>query len=97
MKKAIVTGGTGFVGKWLIKELTRKGIEVIVLARKCPQKEEQVNGCGVRYILYDSDEYGGCVWRSREALTLFIIWHGAAYRRRRRMTVTFNCIISGFP
>ena len=45
MKKAIVTGGTGVVGKWLIKELTRKGIEVIVLARKCPQKEEQVNGC----------------------------------------------------
>ena len=33
MKKAIVTGGTGFIGSWLIEELLCKGVEVVTLVR----------------------------------------------------------------
>lgn len=31
MKKVIMTGGTGFIGTWLIKELMARGIEITVL------------------------------------------------------------------
>lgn len=34
MKKAIVTGATGFIGKWLTRELVSQGIEVYALVRK---------------------------------------------------------------
>lgn len=33
MKKAIVTGGTGFIGSWLIQELLDHGVEVTVIVR----------------------------------------------------------------
>lgn len=33
MKKAIVTGATGFVGSWLVKELVSQGVEVIAIVR----------------------------------------------------------------
>lgn len=34
MKKVLITGGTGFIGKWMIKELIKNNIEVIALVRK---------------------------------------------------------------
>ena len=34
MKKAIVTGATGFIGSELVKNLLRKNIEVLALGRK---------------------------------------------------------------
>ena len=33
MKKAIVTGGTGFIGSWLVQELLEKEIHVTVIVR----------------------------------------------------------------
>ena len=33
MKKAIVTGATGFVGGWLVKELVSRGVKVIAVVR----------------------------------------------------------------
>lgn len=32
MKRAIITGGSGFIGNWLIKELKKNNIEIIVLS-----------------------------------------------------------------
>ncbi|EWM55877.1 NAD-dependent epimerase/dehydratase family protein [Streptococcus thermophilus] len=40
MKKAIVTGANGFIGRWLIKELLRREIEVIAVLRN---KESKIN------------------------------------------------------
>ena len=34
MKQAIITGGTGFIGTFLVKELLKKGIQTIILGRK---------------------------------------------------------------
>ena len=31
MRKAIVTGATGFLGGWLVKELASQGVEVIAV------------------------------------------------------------------
>ncbi len=33
MKKAIVTGGTGFIGRFLVRELIKQGVEVITVVR----------------------------------------------------------------
>jgi nucleoside-diphosphate-sugar epimerase len=40
MKKAIVTGANGFIGRWLIKELQRREVEVIAVIRN---KESKIN------------------------------------------------------
>jgi len=40
MKKAIVTGANGFIGKWLIKELLRREVEVIAVVRN---SESEIN------------------------------------------------------
>jgi len=37
-KKVFVTGGTGFIGTWLVKELTDKGAETSVLVKELPKK-----------------------------------------------------------
>ena len=34
MRQAIVSGGTGFIGSFLVKELLKKNIQTIVLGRK---------------------------------------------------------------
>lgn len=33
MKKAIVTGATGFIGSWLVQELLKNGVETTVVVR----------------------------------------------------------------
>ena len=38
MKKAIVTGSTGFIGSALVRYLLGKGIKVLALGRKNPDK-----------------------------------------------------------
>ena len=50
--KALVTGGTGFTGSYLVKSLSMKGYEVIVLSRnhKLP---ESFNIKGIS--LYEGD------------------------------------------
>lgn len=34
MKKAIVTGATGFIGKFLVRELVKQNVEVIAVVRR---------------------------------------------------------------
>lgn len=34
MKKVIITGGTGFIGSWLVKELVSRNVEVTILTSK---------------------------------------------------------------
>ena len=50
MKKAIVTGATGFIGKWLTRELVSQGIEVYALVRKNSNNLKNIS-C----LLYTSD------------------------------------------
>lgn len=45
MKKAIITGATGFVGSWLVKELTSNGIEVIAVVRSNKSNIEDLQKC----------------------------------------------------
>ena len=40
-RNAIVMGGTGFIGSWLIRDLLRHHYSVTVLVRTVPTLEEQ--------------------------------------------------------
>ena len=59
MKRAVITGGTGFIGTWLIKELLNNGVEVIALVRSLPVKkfESLENSFRLNVIQYYSEEY----------------------------------------
>ena len=43
MKKAIVTGATGFIGKFLIRELISQNIEVISIVRENAKNIENIS------------------------------------------------------
>lgn len=56
MQKVVLTGGTGFIGSWLVEEMIEQSLEVVMLVR-------DVAGCsfcgrsGVTVIQYHSSEY----------------------------------------
>ncbi|HCJ58831.1 NAD-dependent epimerase/dehydratase family protein [Lutispora sp.] len=43
MKTAVLTGGTGFLGHWLLKELVKNSVFVYVLVRKNSRRRERLN------------------------------------------------------
>lgn len=59
MQRAVVTGGTGFIGSWLIQELLEKNIEVIALIRtpNLPIAELENSNKLLKLVVYDSKEY----------------------------------------
>ncbi|MCM1538602.1 MAG: NAD(P)-dependent oxidoreductase [bacterium] len=94
MNKAIVTGGTGFVGKWLTEELTKHGTEVIVLVRKLFTKEEKKNDIRVRYVLYDSEEYERLCADERGSIDVFyhLAWGGVSAEEKNDCELQMNNI-----
>ena len=57
MRKAIVTGATGFIGKFLVRELIRQNIEVIAVVRKNSKKLNVLNNLSVKIVECDIKEY----------------------------------------
>lgn len=43
MKKAIVTGATGFIGKFLVRELVKQNVEVIAVVRRGTKNLNTIN------------------------------------------------------
>lgn len=50
MKKAIVTGATGFIGKVLVRELVKQGVEVITIVRENSKNLSCISGLPVRIV-----------------------------------------------
>lgn len=80
MKTAIVTGGTGFIGKWLIDELCKNGVEVIALVRKIPEEHITFDHCPgrVNYIEYYSSEYESFCDSGKADVFYHLAWGGVA-------------------
>lgn len=59
MKKVVVTGGTGFIGSWLVRELVQHHVEVIALVRNiCTAKFDAIeNKSLLTLIQYGTKEY----------------------------------------
>lgn len=56
MQKVVITGGTGFIGSWLVEEMLEQSIEVIMLVRdaaRCSVAPRE----GVDVVVYYSEEY----------------------------------------
>lgn len=57
MKKAIVTGATGFIGKFLVRELIKQNIEVIAVVRKETKNLKTIKALPVRIIECNISDY----------------------------------------
>lgn len=57
MKKAIVTGATGFIGKFLIRELISQNIEVISIVRENSKNIENIRNLPIQIIECDIDRF----------------------------------------
>ena len=57
MKTAVLTGGTGFLGYWLLKELVKNDVFVYVLVRKDSKRLDRLSGVsGIKVIELDMDK-----------------------------------------
>lgn len=59
MERIVITGGTGFIGSWLIRELIRNHVEVVALVRNVRTTvfDDMKDNKQLRLIQYNSPEY----------------------------------------
>lgn len=82
------------MGKWLTEELTKHGVEVILLVRKRSIEEEAKNESRVRYILYDSEEYERLCSEERGSIDVFyhLAWAGVSAESKNDCALQLNNI-----
>lgn len=81
MRRAIVTGSTGFIGSWLVKELLANEIEVIALVRKIPatQLEDVCNNPMLKIVRYHSKEFEDLRINAKRADVFYhLAWEGVS-------------------
>lgn len=82
MKRVVITGGTGFIGKRLTDEMLKNDIEVIMFVRdknKC--SSGIANGC--RVIEYYSEEYKGLIDENMPIDAFYhLAWEGVAPEKK---------------
>ena len=82
MKKALVTGATGFIGSRLVKELIDNNIEVIALVRDV-EKAKDVLGDSVEAIEYHSYEYDALMVGNHHIDAFYhLAWEGVAPEKK---------------
>ncbi len=57
MKKAIVTGATGFIGKFLVRELVKQNVEVIAVVRQGTKNLNTINALPVKIVECNIADY----------------------------------------
>ena len=78
MKKVVITGGTGFIGSWLVEDMLEQSIEVIMLVRdaaRCGYSDRE----GITVVQYNSSAYDE-LKKTKEKIDAFyhLGWGGVA-------------------
>lgn len=91
MKTAVLTGGTGFLGYWLLKQLVNNSVYVYVIVRKNSRRRERLNHIqGIEIIELDMDEISELQKHVKAADVFYhLAWEGA----RNNFTDQMNNII----
>lgn len=79
VKRVVITGGTGFIGSWLVKELTENQIEVILLVRKETIRQEKELE-GIKRISYASEAFASLEKQECGEIDVFfhLAWGGVS-------------------
>ena len=85
MKKVVITGGTGFIGSWLVKEMINNNIEVILLVRdrsKCIDNEL------TKVIEYYSEDYYNLEDQDNDIDAFYhLAWEGVAPEKKNDRSI----------
>lgn len=85
MRKVVLTGGTGFIGSWLIRELLQHQIEVIALVRNAGTDKfnEMENKHLLRLVQYGTDAFFA-LEKNQEQIDAFyhLAWAGVSTKKK---------------
>lgn len=85
MRKVVITGGTGFIGSWLVKEMINNGIDVILLVRD-KSKCNYTDSVGI--VEYYSDEYYRLEMHDSEVEVFYhLAWEGVAPEKKNDRSI----------
>lgn len=90
MNKALVTGATGFIGKFLVRELTNQGIETIAVVREGTKNLSTISECGARIVECNIADYNSIpeMVGDKDIDVLFhIAWQGVSNLDARNQDV----------
>ncbi len=90
MKKVIVTGATGFIGKFLVRELISQNVEVIALLRPSSRNRTALEGLPLRIVECEIKDLGGIAAQisDRDIDAVFhIAWQGVSDQDARNQAV----------
>lgn len=90
MKKAIVTGATGFIGKFLVRELVKQHVEVIAVVRRRTKNLAAIDALPVRIIECNIADYHTIpdIIADRDVDAVFhIAWQGVSDQDARNEAI----------
>lgn len=85
MQRVVITGGSGFIGSWLIKELLRHQVEVLALVRdKQAVKLENMENNHLLYIIeYDTDDFFALETNKKQIDAFYhLAWAGVSTKQK---------------
>lgn len=84
MKQVVITGGTGFIGSWLVKEMINNNIKVIVFVR---DKSKYSDNKLTEVIEYYTDDYYRLEDRGDIDAFFHLAWEGVAPEKKNDRSV----------
>ena len=97
MRKAIVTGATGFIGRFLVRELVNQGVEVIAIVRSGSNNLESIEDLPVRIVECDLKNLSSLpkTVSDRDIDTVFhIAWQGVSNMDARDQNIQIQTLKS---
>lgn len=93
MKRVMITGSTGFIGMWLVKELLRNGVEVIALVRNAAASQFQglLEEPLLKVVQYYTKEYDALVDHEGEIDVFYhLAWGGVSAELKNDSTLQMD-------